>query len=61
VAAADAQAYDICAVIPIVEGVGGSVCHTGKQHCVFINRGSAAVLATHAGIVFVSCGPDLIR
>lgn len=28
---ADAQAYDICAVIPVVEGVGGSVCHTGRH------------------------------
>lgn len=32
--ATDALAYDICAVIPVVEGVGGSVCHTGKQQSV---------------------------
>jgi len=41
---ADAQAYDICAVIPVVEGVGGSVCHTGKQCCVISHRARACVL-----------------
>ena len=24
------QAYDICAVIPVIEGVGGCVLHTGR-------------------------------